>query len=230
MEEQKCRVCNLSKLPDLMVKHNTDKICKECNSILRKNKYIYKTRPFTTNGENKTCLKCNKELHYTSFPKQIGGSLGVNSTCKKCFVIVNNTPKQRENIKKWQQNNKEIINKRSRERDKEKCKTDINYKIKKHIRTRMWEVIIKKSKSTRNGSIEDLIGCSVQLYRENIERQLKPGWNWDNYGKVWEIDHKLPLSSFDLTDYKQQKIAFNFNNTQPLSVFDNRSKKDNIII
>ena len=40
--------------------------------------------------------------------------------------------------------------------------------------------------------------------------------NWENYGIVWEIDHKTPLSSFDLTQEKNIYEAFNYKNTQPL--------------
>lgn len=53
--------------------------------------------------------------------------------------------------------------------------------------------------------------------------------NWDNYGDYWEIDHILPLDSFDLTISENQKTAFNYKNVQPLTVFDNRSKKNKIL-
>ncbi len=46
---------------------------------------------------------------------------------------------------------------------------------------------------------------------------------WDNYGK-WQIDHKIPCASFDLTDPEQQKSCFHFSNLQPLWAKDNNSK------
>ena len=39
---------------------------------------------------------------------------------------------------------------------------------------------------------------------------------WENYGIIWEIDHKIPLSSFNLTQEKNTYEAFNYQNTQPL--------------
>jgi hypothetical protein len=50
--------------------------------------------------------------------------------------------------------------------------------------------------------------------------------SWDNYGKIWQIDHILPIELFDLTNQEQQKICFNYSNLQPLLISDNTSKQD----
>ena len=39
---------------------------------------------------------------------------------------------------------------------------------------------------------------------------------WGNYGKFWEIDHILPLASFDLTDREQFLRSIHWTNLQPL--------------
>jgi hypothetical protein len=49
--------------------------------------------------------------------------------------------------------------------------------------------------------------------------------NWENYGTYWEIDHKKELYRFDLSNPIQQKEAFHFTNTQPLSIEKNRKKR-----
>ena len=58
-----CRICNIEKNQDLMVKHRTDEICKLCNSEYRKSKHHYKTRPWSTTENYKVCRLCNEEKH-----------------------------------------------------------------------------------------------------------------------------------------------------------------------
>jgi hypothetical protein len=48
--------------------------------------------------------------------------------------------------------------------------------------------------------------------------------SWDNFGKVWELDHVIPIAWFDLKDKSQVKKCFHYSNFQPLLCFDNRSK------
>ena len=51
---------------------------------------------------------------------------------------------------------------------------------------------------------------------------------WDNYGE-WHIDHIKPISSFDLKDAKNQKLAMHYTNLQPLWAKDNISKGNKIL-
>jgi hypothetical protein len=48
--------------------------------------------------------------------------------------------------------------------------------------------------------------------------------NWDNYGSYWDIDHIKPCTLFNLSDPEQQKMCFNYQNTQPLPKIENQRK------
>ena len=51
--------------------------------------------------------------------------------------------------------------------------------------------------------------------------------NWDNYGSYWEIDHIKPVNTFDLSKEKEILECFNYKNTRPLSVVENRKRPKN---
>ena len=96
----------------------------------------------------------------------------------------------------------------------------MNFYLLETTRSRVVNVLKGREKSIQ---VSELMG-GVENFRRHLESQLPEGWNWDNHGVVWEIDHKRPLASFDLTDESQLRQAFHFSNVQPLSKFDNRSK------
>jgi len=108
-----------------------------------------------------------------------------------------------------------------------KYSNDIEFMLKKKIRSRFYEII----KINKSEKCLDLIGCSVIFLKKHIESQFKDGMNWENYGLYgWHIDHIIPCASFDLTDPNQQKKCFHYTNLQPLWAKDNWKKKDKILL
>lgn len=55
---------------------------------------------------------------------------------------------------------------------------------------------------------------------------FKEGMDWNNYGKIWQIDHKTPIAFFDVSTKDGQKMAFHFSNLQPLFKEENMKKSD----
>lgn len=85
-----------------------------------------------------------------------------------------------------------------------------------------------KKGQTKSASTLELIGCAtIRQFREHLEKQFQEGMCWENMG-AWEIDHRVPLSAFNLADPEQQKLAFNFHNCRPLWKEANRQKSDHI--
>lgn len=89
------------------------------------------------------------------------------------------------------------------------------------LRSRLNNAIKRLSKAA---STQELLGCSVPELMVYLEKQFQPGMTWENQGKVWHIDHIIPLVKFDLSDKEEQRKACHYSNLQPLFALDNLKK------
>jgi hypothetical protein len=63
----------------------------------------------------------------------------------------------------------------------------------------------------------DLLGCSIEQFKQHLEQQFDVNMSWDNYSyEVWHIDHIKPLSKFDLSNLEQLKEVCHYTNLRPL--------------
>lgn len=126
---------------------------------------------------------------------------------------------QAEISKRWSAKNKDKINAHERER----CAKDPAYRIAKALRCRVREKL-KLAMASKSDSTMQLTSCDSKFLMGYLEARFKQGMKWSNYGSVWEIDHRVPCSSFDLTDESHQRSCFHYTNLQPMFVGDNRKK------
>lgn len=107
---------------------------------------------------------------------------------------------------------------------KQIVKNDVNFKLTELLRIRLCIAIKHKSKS--GSAVRDL-GCSIEFLKQYLESKFQPGMTWDNWGKgpdKWNIDHIIPLASFDLTDRTELLKACHYTNLQPLWEPENMRK------
>jgi hypothetical protein len=105
----------------------------------------------------------------------------------------------------------------------------INYRLRNSLRSSLRRCI-KKGSSKLESSIAS-VGCSVEFLRNYLEERFTVGMSWDNYGlRGWEIDHIIPLSSFDLSDPNQFAAACHYSNLIPMWSALNRSKGDKMTV
>ncbi len=214
----------------------------------------------------KKCKECKEEKNLEKFGKRKSSKDGLHYTCKECINVItllnkdkrqiyNNSHSDKiklsrdkyykENFKhisklrsKWNKNNRHVIN----QYDNYKYHNDFNFKISKLLRCNLGR-IIKLQNTIKSKRTLELLGCTIEQFKQHIEQQFKPEMMWDNHGQIWEIDHIKPCSSFDLSDFKQQEICFHYTNMQPLfktteiaesfgyiNEIGNRNKSDNIYI
>lgn len=136
-----------------------------------------------------------------------------------------NTEEYREKRRKYaieyRKNHKEKLAEYRRKR----LKNDIQYNLSNRLRSRLNKIIRNEQKG--GSAVRDL-GCSVSQLKKHLESQFLVGMSWDKLGKI-HIDHKIPLSSFDLTDKNQLLKAVHYTNLQPLWAEDNYKKGNKII-
>jgi len=106
-----------------------------------------------------------------------------------------------------------------------KIKSDPALKAREQVRRRLKDFI----KGKIGVKWCSLVGCNSATFKSHIESKFYNGMTWENYGTFWHIDHKRPLSSFDLTDRAQWFIASHYSNLQPLTATDNIAKSDKLI-
>lgn len=105
---------------------------------------------------------------------------------------------------------------------KKQMKNNPSYKIAHNLRRRCLLALHGKYK---HDTTFKLVGCSAEELKKHLESLWQDGMNWENYGiGGWHVDHKIPISSFDLTKEEEQRKAFHFSNLQPLWEKDNLIK------
>ncbi len=132
-----------------------------------------------------------------------------------------NRERRRTTRKKWRLTNLKQRRTYEREYVQKRIVADPNFAMRNRLRCRLYALLGKK-RLKMSTSLE-LVGCSMEELRKHLEARFVENMSWENR-RLWEIDHKRPCSSFDLTDPEQQKACFHYTNLQPLWRARNRSK------
>jgi hypothetical protein len=168
--------------------------------------YKLKNRGDVLSGYSANCIPCQKDK---------------NKESQRRYKI-NNSDKRNEYIKKWRQDNKEDIKlkksiyyKNNKEKiieqvglyQKERMKTDSLYKLTRGIRSLIL-VSFKNQFTEKSKRTQEILGCTYEEFKIYLEEQFDENMNWDNLGTHWQIDHILPINSFDFNDKSQINICF----------------------
>ncbi len=191
----------------------------------------------------KVCSTCKLSLSEDNFykEKRKNGETYLRSKCKACDKIVRSKRVQEKKLydqlkfienkdaivernNKWKENNKEHSReyKKIYEREKRKNMSDSD-KLKDKLRLRIYKNI-KKNKLTT-----EYLDTTIENVKNWLEHNFKDDMNWSNSGKIWHIDHTIPIDVFDLSKDDDVFICFNWRNLMPRYAKENISKKNKII-
>jgi hypothetical protein len=182
------------------------------------------------NMEVKHCKYCNQDKLLKDFRKckYSSGKFYHKAICKKCEIKkineyvkrrgpVNKTPeqkrKQSEYKKKWKLQNKERLNRQYRER----IKSDPFFRLRKNISREICRRL-KNNDSKKDSSITNYLEYSIDELMLHLEKQFDDKMNWENYGKYWHLDHKIPQSCLPYKKMSDEnfKKCWALSNLRPL--------------
>jgi hypothetical protein len=94
----------------------------------------------------------------------------------------------------------------------------------KNISSAVSRSITKGVKKSRRW--ESLVGWTIYDFKKRMQRLLKTGMTWNNYGQAWHVDHIIPVSAFNFkvpedADFRR---CWALTNLQPLWKLDNLKK------
>jgi len=194
----------------------------------------------------KKCKKCSEEKPLTEYCKRKGEKDGLHRYCKGCmngeFGSYYNTTRKytgKDYYNQYRKENKEYFNTYSnqhyhenkdyyREYNNTRSATDPIFRLKHAINSNI-NSNLRKYLQIKHDKSMNYLGTTMEQYCQYLEQQFTLEMNWDNYGSYWEIDHILPIDSFDLTNEEQLYQCFNYTNTRPLHWLENKQKSNKII-
>jgi hypothetical protein len=197
-----CIKCEKEKDIELFVK--TKNSCKECEKEYKRNHRL----------KNKEYLKEKAAKYYLDNKENI------------LERVANHYQNNREYRigyqKEYASLNKEYISKYKMEYQRNRRKTDPVFKL-KYVVSRIIRNSLMCKGLSKNKRTTDVLGCDISFFKTYLEERFTSDMCWENYGEVWDIDHKIPLAT---ATTEEEVLKLNhYTNLQPLDSYINRNIK-----
>jgi hypothetical protein len=197
------------------------KICNDCRNKERRDKRKETKEPSILDiivpSDMKVCKYCNSVKSLVDFRAN-------RLKCKKC------ENKARVEYEKYGRTTEVRAEDIKQEELDEFC-----LKLKAACRNRIRESLPRKyveelSQKQRYNYVEQHIGCNMLFLKKWLQYNYDETMTDDNYGKIWFLDHVIPVSSFDFKKHldKDKILCFNWTNLQPIGASKNSEKHNSI--
>lgn len=173
-------------------------------------------RTIICDGINKTCVGCGQSKPLIEFNKSSRHWTKHTNNCKSCTKEKSQKrySEKHQHIKKvaqeWNVKNKD---KRRGYRKKHQPFESKLKRIKRNCSVQIAKYLHAKFPSKK---IHKLTSCTTAVLKSHIESQFAPDMDWENWGTVWQIDHIIPLSLFNVLDEKEKIAGNHYTNLRPL--------------
>lgn len=134
------------------------------------------------------------------------------------------TPEHRAKQKAYRQR-PDVIARRKAAYLKKRRQIDVKFKLGQRI-SRAIRFALKGKKNRRHW--EDLVGYTASDLKSRLESLFKEDMSWDNCGREWHIDHKIPQSwwQYSKPEDPEFKQCWCLANLQPMLAKDNIKKSN----
>lgn len=225
-----CKSCLIEKSLEMFNnsgKYKSSK-CKDC--IKEYNKEYNKRNKETLAQNRKKYYLDNKEYFNNKYKEYYVENVDKIKSYQKDYNILNKDKKS-ENNRIHYSLNKDAIIRKNTDYVKNRKKSDNLFKLKISI-TNTIHNSFYRSKFSKSGKTESIIGCSFEELKKYLESKFEHWMNWENKGLYngdfnygWDIDHIIPISS---AKSEEDIIKLNhYSNLQPLCSKLNRDIKKN---
>jgi hypothetical protein len=104
---------------------------------------------------------------------------------------------------------------------KNRLKEDPFYRLRLNVRNRL-RGAMKVKGWHKDNEFSKYIGCSLDILKNHIESQFSSEMTWDNYAKIWEVDHIRALGF--AKDDKEIYELCHYTNLKPILIEDHKAK------
>jgi len=225
-----CKVCLIEKSLEMFNnsgKYKTSK-CKDCIKEYNKD-YFNKNKKILSLNKKKYYLD-NKEYFRNKSKEYYIENIDNIKYYNKEYSIINKEKRSEKNKIYYLINKKDIIINNNKY-TKNRKSVDNLFRLKISI-TNTIHNSFNRSKFSKSGRTETIIGCSFEEFKFYIESKFENWMTWMNKGLYngelnygWDIDHIIPISS---AKTEEDVIRLNhYTNLQPLCSKVNRDIKRN---
>lgn len=225
---ERCPKCNELKTEAEFYEYHSE--CKECRALMRR-RYA-KRQPAKRSATQRKYREKNRERS-SAYMREWNAKRAARSETierRERYAFNQAVDKViRISLELWREKRPQVRltpeEKRRRQRayERERLKNDPAEKLKFCLRRQIYKQIkgIRKTDRTM-----DIVGCTAEQLKQWIESQFIGCMSWENYGKAWHVDHRVPCSYFDLTDPAELKRCFHYTNLRPLWAKKNIRRQD----
>ena len=184
--------------------------------------------------KEKICIACGKAFpatteYFRADGRRCASGLpvrdGLRAACRSCMRQRDQAyhSANSDSCREYQRKHLREGDTRAKRREQERRRLALPAnRIKNNLRRRLNHAV---ACAVKHAPTFELIGCTPEQLKTQLESAFLTGMTWENYGKGgWHIDHVVPCAVFDLTKETEQRKCFHYSNLKPLWGRDNMSK------